>query len=179
VALDRPGLLAKAAGLFALHGLTIHEAKLYTRRDAVAVDVFRLSPVLREAAPPDWERVMADLAAGLSGRMSLPYRLAKRFRPSPLERQDLPDVPTEVSINNQASGLNTLIEVKTRDRVGLLYLLARCLFELELNIYLARVTTKGHEACDVFFVRDFSGNKVYDPEHIEEIERAIRFALNT
>lgn len=178
VALDRPGLLAKAAGHFALHGLAIHEARLYTRHDALAVDTFRLSPALKNAPPPAWERVMADLAAGLSGRISLPYRLAKRFRPSPLERHDLPEVATEVSVNNQVSALNTVIEVKTRDRVGLLYLLASALFELELNIYLARVTTKGHQACDVFYVRDFSGNKLLEPGHIEETRRAIRFALD-
>jgi len=177
-ALDRPGLLAKAAGLFALHGLSIHEARLYTRRDAIVVDTFRLSPVLREAPAPDWPKVMADLAAGLTGRISLPYRLAKRFRPSPLERTDLPRLATEVHVDNGLSTLNTAIEVRTRDRVGLLYLLARVLFDLELNIYVARVTTKGHQACDVFFVRDFSGNKVFDPGHIEETERAIRFALD-
>jgi [protein-PII] uridylyltransferase len=177
-ALDRPGLLAKAAGSFALHGVSIHEAVLYTRHDAIAVDTFRLSPVLREAPPPDWEVVMADLGAGLAGKMSLPYRLARKLRPSPLERQDLPAVITEVSVNNQLSSLNTVIEVKTRDRLGLLYLLAKALFEMELNICLARVTTKGHQAIDAFFVRDFSGNKVLDAAHIEEIVRAIRFALD-
>jgi len=109
--------------------------------------------------------------------MSLPYRLAKRFRPSPLERRDLPEVATEVSVNNQLSTLCTVIEVRTRDRVGLLYHLAQALFELELNICLARVTTRGHQAVDAFYVRDFSGNKVLEPEQIEEIERAIRFAL--
>jgi [protein-PII] uridylyltransferase len=176
-ALDRPGLLAKAAGLFALHHLSIHEARLFTRKDSIVVDTFRLSPVLRQAPAPDWEKVMADLAAGLSGRLSLPYRLARKLRPSPLERHDLPSVATQVTVNNELSSLSTVIEIRTRDRVGLLYMLAQVLFELELNILLARVTTKGHQACDVFFVRDFSGNKVFEPDHVAEIERAIRFAL--
>ncbi|MFH0810470.1 MAG: ACT domain-containing protein, partial [Pseudomonadota bacterium] len=177
-AYDRPGLLAKAAGLFALHGLSIHEARVFTRRDNIVVDSFRLSPVLPGMGTPDWAKVMADMTAGLTGKMSLPYRLARKIRPSVLERNDLPAVRTEVKISNQLSSLNTVIEVKTRDRVGLLYLLAEALFELELNILLARVTTRGHEARDVFFVRDFSGNKIYDAKHMEEIERALVFALD-
>ena len=46
-----------------------------------------------------------------------------------------------------------------------------------LDIALAKVSTYGEEVVDVFYVRDFNGQKVTDPVYAEEIARSIRFRL--
>ena len=43
----------------------------------------------------------------------------------------------------------------------------------DLDIVSARVQTLGSEVIDAFYIRDQSGNKVEDPEHLAEIELAV------
>jgi UTP:GlnB (protein PII) uridylyltransferase len=49
---------------------------------------------------------------------------------------------------------------------------------MELDISLAKVSTYGEEVVDVFYVRDFNGQKVHDDVYAEEIARSIRFRLS-
>jgi len=80
-------------------------------------------------------------------------------------------------VDNAASAEYTVVEVHARDRLGLLYAISRTLSELQLDIHLAKVATRGPEAIDVFYVRDFYGRKIVDAEHLKEVERAILFEL--
>ena len=53
--------------------------------------------------------------------------------------------------------------MKTRDRIGLLHDLLRVIHELELDLDLARIDTRGDEAVDTFFVRDDHGRPLDGP----------------
>ena len=55
--------------------------------------------------------------------------------------------------------LFTLIEVFADDRVGLLYMITHTLFNLELDIRMAKIATKADQIADVFYVRDLEGQK--------------------
>jgi len=88
-----------------------------------------------------------------------------------------PKHPPHVTINNTTSDFFTLVEVFANDRVGLLYLITRTLFELRLDIRIAKIATKGDQIADVFYVRDLLGQKVEDKDQIEEIERALLYQL--
>ena len=68
---DRQGLLATVAGVLTLCGVTIRSAS--TMSDAstgMALLQFQVTPAFDEL--PDWDRVQADLAAALDGRLALP-----------------------------------------------------------------------------------------------------------
>ncbi len=66
----------------------------------------------------------------------------------------------------------------TLDRVGLLYTITRTLFELQVRIFVAKITTKVDQVADVFYVRTRQGEKVTDPERIKEIRDALLFWLD-
>jgi [protein-PII] uridylyltransferase len=75
-----------------------------------------------------------------------------------------------VHVDNRAASKHSVIEVTTRDQVGLLFWLANTLQSLSLQITLAKINTEGTQVADVFYVTDATGNKVTDPEIIETIK---------
>jgi len=84
----------------------------------------------------------------------------------------------EVEINNSSSDFYTIIEVHAQDRIGLLYTITRVMFELNLDIHLAKVSTNVDKVIDVFYVWDTFGQKLSDEEQISDIKHAIVMALS-
>ena len=70
-----------------------------------------------------------------------------------------------------------MIEVVGDDRVGRLYFITRALFDLRLDIRIAKIATKGDQITDIFYVRDLEGQKVEDDKRIKEIRESILFQL--
>ena len=79
----------------------------------------------------------------------------------------------EVSIDNTLSNRFTVLEVTGLDRPGLLYELTAILSRLSLNIASAHIATFGEKAADVFYVTDFTGEKITSAQKQEAIRRAI------
>ena len=170
---DRPGLLWRLCGVFALNGLSVLEARVFTDADGTALDVFRLADAFEDEVPAaKWPLVRRDLEEVLDGRLSLGYRLARKLRPYRHKRPG-PERPTRVAVDNASSADYTVVEVHARDRLGLLYAIARALDDLGLSIYLAKVSTRGPEAVDSFYVHDRRDQKVTDPQHVCAIEQAV------
>ena len=176
---DRPGLFADIAGVLALHHIDIFEANIYTWRDGTAVDLFKVTP------PPDplrerevWEKIEQDMNRAFTGKLGLTYRLDEKDASSLLSKRPGPSQPPVVHLNNRDSDFFTLIEVFADDRIGLLHMLARTLFELRLDIRIAKITTKANRITDVFYVRDLEGQKVEDAEQLKEIKDALEHRLS-
>ena len=175
VALDTPGLFAKVAGVLALNGGSIVGASAFTRDDGAAVDTFT---VVRPTGAPAswWARVEGDLVDAVAGRLALRARVARRARQDDRRLQKLPDVGTTVHLAADESGSASILEVRAQDRVGVLFAIADALAELELDIVVARIQTLGHEAVDVFTVRDATGRPL-DDDHAGEVELAVTAAI--
>jgi [protein-PII] uridylyltransferase len=171
VARDRPGLFSKVSGSLALHGLNVVEAHAYTRRDGVALEVFRLEALGDE--DHRFERVAEDIKKALSGRISLDMRLAEKRRNQPPRAGKGNGEPPKVVVDNNASDFYTVVEVHGPDQVGLLYTITRALSELELDIHLAKVSTYGDDVVDVFYVSDLEGRRITDPDYVLELNKTI------
>ena len=171
VARDRPGLLAKIAGALSLNGMNILSAHAFTTEDGVAMDIFVIEPLFEEEVDEDrWRRFRSDLRRALEGRVSLDYRVREKRRHYPRPKVL---TATSVNIDNSVSDFFTVVEVSAPDRIGLLFDVARAFHELELDVHVAKVATFGTRVVDAFYVRDLFGEKVEDPDHIREIERAV------
>ena len=178
LAKDRPGLFSDIAGVLSLNNINILSARVYTWRDGTAVGIIRVTQPLDSITPGRiWEKIRTDLQNTFEGKLSLAYRLQKKAEKSLLSAGMKPKHPPHVTINNTTSDFFTLVEVFANDRVGLLYLITRTLFELRLDIRIAKIATKGDQIADVFYVRDLLGQKVEDKDQIEEIERALLYQL--
>lgn len=99
-------------------------------------------------------------------------------RSSPWSERPAPAVQTEVSIDNRASSAQTVIEILTRDRPGILFELAQALHDLKLSIALAKINTEGNRVADVFYVTEENGSKIEAPARIQEVRATLIGALD-
>jgi [protein-PII] uridylyltransferase len=173
VAPDRPGLFSKVAGTLALHGLDVVSARAWSPDEGLAAERFRVQSLYGTA--PDWGAVESDLRRVLAGRLSLEARLAEKARDYAAAPRPPAAAPArvEVTIDNDASDVATVIEVRAPDRIGTLYRITRALAELNLDVRLAKVSTLGHEVVDAFYVVDAGGAKLADSDHLAEVSRAV------
>jgi [protein-PII] uridylyltransferase len=81
--------------------------------------------------------------------------------------------PTVVQVDNETSDRHTIIDVFADDRQGLLYVIARAIFNLGLSVHAARISTKLDQVVDVFYVTDMTGGKIADPGRCKLISEEI------
>lgn len=172
------GLLARLSGVLAYHGVNILSAQVQPLGDDLVARSFDVADQFGGTIPRErWEAVRLDIARAFEGRFSLDYRLAEKAaryaRSGSGERLE----PPRVVVDDDASASLTVIEVHAADRIGLLYTLARTLDDLRLEVRLAKVATRRGRVVDVFYVADARGNKLLEPDHLLEVERALLFAL--
>jgi [protein-PII] uridylyltransferase len=175
---DRPGLFSRLTGVLALNSINILGAQIFTRADKVALDIFQVQPPLDPLFEEEtWEKVQEQLEKAILGKLSLDYRLAQKKPAFHLMTPPVPVAASEVKIDNQGSDFYSILEVYTQDRLGLLYTITKALFEIELNIHYAKISTRIDQVVDVFYVTDLEGQKIWDEERLEEIKKAIFFAI--
>ena len=172
VALDRPGMLWRAAGVLASHRLAVRGANASSVGDT-AVTVFSVVPEYGE--PPDANLVTADLRRMLEGRLDVQDRLERRARA--VRPQGSPAPPPKVTLVDNASSSATVVEVRAHDEPGLLWRIGRALGECGLNVQAARVETLGAEAVDVFYVTDATGGLLTDPDLRKRTVKMVLSAL--
>jgi [protein-PII] uridylyltransferase len=173
---DRPGLFAMLTGVLATHGLNVASARITTSREGLALDVFRLSHLDRQALvmePDLWTRVYTHLNTVLRGERKVEDLVHAASPPAFLRKRN-PRVPTEVTVDNTLSPYYTVIDVTAPDRMGLLFTLAFALFQLGVEIHLAKITTNVDQVLDVFYVTDSTGAKIAAPD---SLARALRTQL--
>lgn len=174
---DKPGLFFQLAGAISASGGSIVEAKAFTGDDGLALDVFSVQDA--EGAPfgdgAQIARLGQMIARTLAGEAS--RGIAAVRRPG-APRSSAFQVRPRVNFDNEASATATVLELEGADRPGLLFEIARALFELRLSISTAIVATYGERAVDVFYVRDLFGNKLAAGGHRARIEARLMQVLS-
>ncbi len=174
---DRPGVLSAAAGVLALHSLEVHAAELETTGPGTdgtaAVARFSVSP--RFGGMPDPKLLRAELGRVLDGTLALAEALARK------ERDYAPVLPAgEVAaparvlwFDDEATG-GVVLELRARDRIGMLHRVAAALEGCGADVRWARVATLGASVVDSFGLASPG-----DPDEVPsaarrfEIERAV------
>jgi len=168
---DRRGLFSSVAGALALNGMNVRAANV-SGEDGVAVEVFTVE--VARGTWPDTAKLREDLPAVPSDRMSIGERLSERERVYPRRRGSAAHLTgSDVSIDNEASETATVLEVRAPDQIGLLHRITRALFESDLDVVSARVSTLGEMVVDAFYVRELDGSKVTDESRLSAIIEAI------
>jgi [protein-PII] uridylyltransferase len=175
---DQPGLFSRIAGVFTLNRINILDAQIFTWRNNIALDVFKVQP------PPDpifesdkWERTHQHLQQALEGQLDLTSRLQSRMNDYRSPRPAAMDRPRRIEIDNHTSSFFTIVEVFAEDFPGLLFRITDALFRCRLDVWVAKIATNVDQVVDVFYVRDFDGQKVDDPVQVERIKKTIQNAL--
>ena len=176
---DHPGIFAKIAGVMALSGVTIMDAKIVTMSDGMVLDSFSFLDATDKAVQQSdkLERIFSRIEDVLADKLHLDQELSAA-RKSGLKRpEEMFTVAPRVIIDNKASVSDTVIEVNGLDRVGFLYDVTAVLTSLGLKISSAHITTFGEHVVDTFYVKDVFGLKVVHDEKVEKIRQALLAAV--
>jgi [protein-PII] uridylyltransferase len=119
------------------------------------------------------EDLQEDIARRFTNRISAQDLIARQSTPPPWSVRPGPKVSTHISVDNNASSRYTVVDVFTKDRVGLLHEIARTLHELNLSIAVSKVNTEGQSVADVFYVADEQGQKLRDPDRLKRLQRVL------
>ncbi len=175
---DRPGLFSRIAGVFTLNGLDILDAQIFTWRNNIALDLFHVKPPLDQLFEAEkWERAREHLQAALSGNLDLALALKEKMAAYRTNKLRTTERPHRVVIDNQSSSFFTIIEVFSRDFPGLLFGITDALFRCKLDVWVAKIATKVDQVVDVFYVRDFDGQKVDSADQVSAIQAVITDVL--
>lgn len=176
VARDRPGLLAAAASVLALHGLDVRQALAFTHRDGHALDVFTVVDRFhRLDDAPGRARVGQRVADALDTGADVSAALAdhaRRYAPGRAA-----DAHVHVDVDVDTSLESTIVEVHAPDRPGLLAQLARALERADLDVRIAKVETMADRVVDVFYVRNRDGTKPTDGARLDALRTALQAEL--
>jgi len=184
VAPDAPGVLATIAGALTASRVDVLGAVLGhvdLPEGRLVTDVFYVRDLKGAAIPEDdprWLRLGTDLRELLDGSPDpgeVASLIARRRPRSGMPKRVTPGVVTEIRIHDDSTAA-TIIEVFTRDRVGVLYAITQTLADLGLDISLAKVSTEGEKVADVFYVTR-AGKRITDDAEREELVARLRAAV--
>lgn len=178
---DAPGTFSRIAGVVSLYGLDVRTARAHSDepqlgRVSMGASEFRID---FPANGIDWDPIRADLERGVDGRLAIESRLAERARTYRRQRamQAVEPGPPCVVFHDDASSDATVVEVRCRTEIGILYRITNALAEVGVDIRHATVQTVGMEVVDTFYVRNWSGELITGLLHRDEIERAVLHAV--
>ncbi len=151
-------------------------------RYRLATDLFYVRDLKGAAIPADdprWAKVLADLRELLVDGKPDPDKvgdlIARRRPPSTMPKRVTPGVITEIRLHDDSTQA-TIVEVFTRDRVGVLYAITQTLADLGLDITLAKVSTEGEKVADIFYVTR-RGERITDDTERAIILQRLRMAV--
>lgn len=166
------GCFHKLTGVLTAQRMDILTAAICTSQAGVIIDSYRVVDHDYKGEVPNvrLDEVAAAIRRVLTGQVAVEAMLKSRGRFGPGRfRGPLSNLPLRVVIDNDWSDRATIIEVFAHDRPGLLYLIARTIFELELSVVRAQISTHFDQVVDAFYVTDLSGRKIGDEERLKEI----------
>jgi [protein-PII] uridylyltransferase len=178
---DRDRLFSQITGCLTAAGLNILSAEILTRYDGVILDTFwvtdaRTGLLANREERDVFESLTHKLLTGAA--IDLAALIAKtKTAASPYKSIEGEKIPMVITLDNATSDIRTIIDIQTEDRPGLLYDISRTLATLNLNVYLAKISTEKGAAIDSFYVTEHDGAKILDPDREKAIQEKIRHAL--
>jgi len=167
-----PGLCSKMTGVLAARGMQIFAAQVTTHADGTVVDTFQVYDADAAEGSVASDRLAAlerDVQNVFRGVETVENLIVKYRRFSPPGLRPLA-LPVRVAVDNDSSHRFTVIDVFASDQQGLLYRIAKTLFELGLSVHSAIIATRLDQIVDVFYVSDAHGQKITHPDEIAQIK---------
>ena len=181
-----PGVFHRLTGALTSQRLEILAAGIHTLPGGLVIDRFLVHdpdmswPDANGAGPAGAPREdrLSDIADAL--RRALRAEAAPAFARvwNPFAPRPAAGQPVRVVVDTASSAESTIIEVFAHDRPGLLYEVARALFEAGLSVRSAKIGTVLDQVVDAFHVVEADGSKPADPARLETVRMAVERAAS-
>lgn len=159
---DFSSLLSRICGVFAVNDVNIQDAKIFTRKDGIVIDTFNVTDFRSHQKIEDerYRKIETDLKRVVAGLFQLNKEVASmkskwwRIESKFFKRTG------QVKIVFEKHEKYTIIDIFSPDRLGFLFQVTSKMNELGLNIYFAKISTRGDDIVDSFYVLDRNRNKI-------------------
>ena len=171
----RSGVFCNISGMLASKGLKIKSADIKPLGESMIWYWFQCEDSDFEGRPPkqrlDEIREMTLSTASSTGIIN--PKFSKRHKKGASSKTEAARIEFRVEIDNQTVTSATIIDVFARYKLGSLYAIAKRIYELELDVHFARISTYGEQVVHVFYLTDKNGNKIRDPHKLAEIQNQV------
>lgn len=113
---------------------------------------------------------LKNIFGGAAG--SKPAKTEKKPRKSSVP------LPASVTVDNESSDENTILIITAENRTAMLQIITRVLRAMGVQISKANVNLDKGSLVEKVFVTDSEGSKIKDPQSLDNIQQALREALN-
>lgn len=164
------------AGILSGMRMNILAAQVCTTSNGVVIAYFRVTD--NDFTGPVPQSRIEDVAVAIGDVLTGRKTVESVFRRSSLYRINRKNPvimrqEPKVGIDNDCSERFTVIDVFATDTQGLLYTLARTLFDHGLTVHLARIATNIDQVVDVFYVLDEHQRKLENPEQLDKLKTSL------
>ena len=176
------GLFHTSAGALTSQGLSILSAEIHTQPGRIAWDRFVVEDSDFEGSPPPHriEQICRHLVQSIDPSNTKPPVFRRIWTTqSTVDAASARTQPTQIRFDNSTSEEHTIISVFAYDRIGLLYDISKTLFDLNLDLQVAKVSTHLDQVVDVFYVTDINGEKVTEPTRLYTLRQSLLRAIES
>ncbi len=167
IAEDSESLLSRLCGVLAINDLNIHDAKIFTRKEGIAIDNFNVTLFRSDKRVDEtkYEKIKEDITSAVSNELQLKQEFEKikskwwRIESKFFKRK------SKIKIKFESYDKYSIIDIYSPDRLGLLYQITSKMYELGLIIYFAKIATQSDDVVDAFYVLDRNGNKIIESDY--------------
>ena len=160
-------------------GQQINAADIHTQPGDIAWDRFLVEDQEYEGRPPQGriDKVCKKINAALDPENSEPPSFPKKWSVGRSRAtKELETQPTQVRFDNSTSDNHTIITLFAYDRMGLLYSVSKVLFDMELILHFAKISTHLDQVVDVFYVTEMDGRKIEEGTRLYVIRQRLLLA---
>lgn len=173
------GLFHQITGALSSQGLQILSAEVHTQQDDIAWDRFVVEDPDFDGPPPlsRIEVVCSKILEAIDPKRDSPPVFRRLWKPRSSAEKAVQIQPTQVRFDNSTSDRFTIISAFAYDRTGLLYDIAKSLFDARLVLHVAKISTHLDQVVDVFYVTDLDGQKVTIPTRLYTLRQSLLKAI--
>jgi [protein-PII] uridylyltransferase len=181
---DRAGLFYKLAGAFSVAGLSILGAKVISRTDHIAIDTFYVVEPARGVVQNhvSTETFAKTVEEALVGSKDLypdivaqSKKLGNRYVGAAATSGEAlhSSFPPTVDVYHELSMQRTIVEIQAHDQIGLLYRLAKTIYDHGFDITFARIGTERNIAIDTFYIESANHEATEDVGRLHALRDAL------
>ncbi len=175
------GLFHRISGALSSQGLRILSAEIHTQPGDIAWDRFLVADDDYLGPPPNHRinAVCEKIIQAITPAKAIPPTFRRVWRVRSGSEEAIRNQPTQVRFDNSTSDRFTIISVFAYDRLGLLYDIAKAIYDARLILHIAKISTHLDQIVDVFYVTDLDGKKVVIPTRLYTIRQLLLRAIET
>ena len=170
---DRPALFAQVASVLDSRNCSIHDAHITVTQDGYVFD--SLLVLENDGTRLSSQSRINSLETAIVTQIAKPGRSHDNKRKMPRQMRQL-DVPTKIRFYS-AQEDSTLVELEALDAPGILAKIGHAFVDCNLTLRLAKISTIGERAEDIFIVSNSEGHALTQDQQIE-LKKRILFKLD-